>query len=130
MREAPTEGPPEPDRQVADERGGLPEGLPWTLEIRPLERGVPDERADVQATVPLFERIQTRHRAYIDYVAGAGQPEGQQRQQALTTSQELRILSGLAQQREGFLHRVGGGIRERGGLHSASRLPAWKLKAA
>ena len=130
MGQAPAEGASDPYRQVAYERGRLPEGLPSAIEIGPLERRVPDERADAQAAVLLFEGVEPLNPADVNEVAGPGQPEGQQRQQALAAGQQLGVLSGLIEKSDRFVERARRRVGEGRRLHGSSRFAARASRAA
>jgi hypothetical protein len=67
-------------------------------------RLVAEQRADAQRPVTLLEKIQVLDLVDIDQVARAGEPQLQQRDQALAARQDLGVFTELIEEAERLVH--------------------------
>ena len=121
MRQAPAHGAAMTDRQVADQATGLGDDRQLPPDrAGPLERVLSRQRADGQARVHRPDVRQLGDAVHVDQDLGLGEPEVQERHQALSPGQDLRTIPMLGEQGHGFVGGAGRlvleGRRFHGGL--------------
>ena len=117
MRQAAAEGAAGADGGVADPAGRL--GEQRMLALRG-ERTVPGQGADPQAAAGFrADRGQAGDAVDVDEDAGLGQPQCQQRHQALAARDDLALAAGVGgrQRGDGVLHAAGPDVVEGSWLH-------------
>src|ERR1700684_748407 len=83
---------------------------------RTQSRGVSGERSETQRAVHL-DRVQLRNPVDINEDAGPSESHIEHGNEALTTRQDLRVVSVLSQKTNGILHRVRSCVLEWCRLH-------------
>ena len=121
VRQAPAHGAAMTDRQVADQATGLGDDRQLPPDrAGPLERVLSRQRADGQTRVHRPDVRQLGDAVHVDQDLGLGEPEVQERHQALSPGQDLGAIPMLGEQGHGFVGGAGRlvleGRRFHGGL--------------
>ena len=86
-----------------------------------LDGSIARHGSDGEPTVPLADVREVRNAIEVDQQVGPGQPEVQQRDQALAAGQELGLAVGRAKRLDGLVERTWGDVVERRRLQGRKR---------
>ena len=114
MGEAPSEGAAVSNRHVADLRSRLGKQRTGTRDRRcALDVAVADERSDREPGVALFQLVEAADPVQVDENPGLGQPEVEERAQALAAGERPRVAAEACEQPERLLDALRSVVVER-----------------
>ncbi|GAB2460735.1 hypothetical protein GCM10027062_45360 [Nocardioides hungaricus] len=125
MTQTPTDSSTGPDRTVANAGcSASKETAAWVGHNAVLEKAVRDRRAKRYASSSILTDLERSDRAYVDENRRKRQPQIQERNETLTSGDNLCLVPVLFQEIQGLFDRCGMQVDKGRGLHEAASCAA------